>query len=116
MYRAAVKKIFIYAGAATLLSMTACGPAGPLVGLGPALDSFVGFLFLLALFLGGAWVVRSAARSPDGQAIAFTRWSGNRVHQMVRQSKGVSVKRPDPYEISFFAASQTVTRPLDCRL
>jgi hypothetical protein len=35
----------------------------------PALDPFFGFVLLLALLLGGAWVVRSLARSPDGQAI-----------------------------------------------
>ncbi len=64
-----MKKIFIYAGAAALLIMTASGPASPLFDLGPALDPFVGFLLLLALFSGGAWVVKSAVRSQDGQAI-----------------------------------------------
>jgi hypothetical protein len=69
MYRTAVKKIFIYAGAAALLVMAACGPPGPALGLGPALGPFVGFVLLLALLLGGAWVVKSAPRSPDGQTI-----------------------------------------------
>jgi len=69
MSRAAVKKIFIYTGAAVLLVTAACGPPGPALGLGPALDPFVGFVLLLAILLGGAWVVRSAARSQDGQAI-----------------------------------------------
>jgi hypothetical protein len=69
MHRAAVKHIFIYAGAAALVVMAACGPPGPALGLGPVLDPFVGFGLLLALLLGGGWVVRSAARSPDGQAI-----------------------------------------------
>ena len=49
MHRAVLKKIFIYAGAAALLMMTAFGPAGPVEGLDPALDPFVGFVLLLAL-------------------------------------------------------------------
>lgn len=69
MHRADVRKIFIYAGTAALFVMAACGPPGPPFGLGPALDPFIGLLFLLALLLGGAWVVKSAARSPDGQTI-----------------------------------------------
>ena len=59
----------LYAAVILLLILAACGPAGPVLGLGPALDPFVGLVLLLALALGGFWVVKTAVRSPAGQAI-----------------------------------------------
>lgn len=52
-----------------VLGLTACGPADPVLGLGPVLDQFVGLLLVVALVVGGFWVVRAAGRSPTGRAI-----------------------------------------------
>ena len=59
----------LWSGAVLVLISSACAPAGPVLGLGPALDPFVGLLLLVALVLGGGWLVKSAVRSPAGQAI-----------------------------------------------
>jgi len=59
----------LYVAVMLLLILAACGPAGPALGLGPALDPIVGLVLLLALVFGGFWVVKSAVRSPAGQAI-----------------------------------------------
>lgn len=52
-----------------ILLLAACGPAGPIIGLGPVLDQLVGLLLLVALIVGGFWAARSATRSSAGQAI-----------------------------------------------
>jgi len=69
MHPAAVKKVFICVAIAALIVTVACGPAGPALGLGPALDPFIGIVLLLAVLLGGSWVLKSVAHSPGGQAI-----------------------------------------------
>lgn len=52
-----------------VLVLAACGPGGPVLGLGPVLDQFVGLLLLVVLVGGGFWVVKTASRSSAGQAI-----------------------------------------------
>jgi hypothetical protein len=64
-----LKRGAFWVGAALVLISAACGPVGPAFGLGPALDPFAGLLLLVALVLGGGWIVNSAVRSPAGQAI-----------------------------------------------
>jgi len=59
----------LWFGAVLVLISAACGPVGPALGLGPALDPFVGLILLVALVLGAGWLVKSAVRSPAGQAI-----------------------------------------------
>ena len=51
-----------------IITLTGCGP-GPALGLGPALDPIVSLILVVALFVGGCLVVRSAANSPTVQAI-----------------------------------------------
>ncbi|MGA8599253.1 MAG: hypothetical protein WB676_31425 [Bryobacteraceae bacterium] len=64
---------------AALLVLSACGPPGPVFGLGPVLDHLVGLLLVVALVAGGVWGVRTASRSAAGQAIA-RRVSGAEEH------------------------------------
>jgi hypothetical protein len=64
-----LKRAALCLGAALILISAACGPVGPALGLGPALDPFAGLILLAALVLGGGWVVNSVVRSPAGQAI-----------------------------------------------
>src|SRR5438876_693280 len=56
-------------GVLLLLTLAACGPAGPVFGLGPALDPMFGTVLLIATICGGLWLVKSVVRSPTGQAI-----------------------------------------------
>jgi type VI protein secretion system component VasK len=51
-----------------LIVLTGCGP-GPALGLGPALDPLVSVVLVIALIIGGYWVVKSAANSPTVHAI-----------------------------------------------
>jgi uncharacterized membrane protein len=51
-----------------IITLTGCGP-GPALGLGPALDPTVSLVLVVALIVGGCWVVQSAANSPTVQAI-----------------------------------------------
>ena len=64
-----LKSAALWFGAVLVLISAACGPVGPALGLGPALDPFVGLILLVALVLGAGWLVKSAVRSPAGQAI-----------------------------------------------
>jgi uncharacterized membrane protein len=64
-----LKHAALWLGAVLVLISAACGPVGPGLGLGPALDPLVGLILLVALVLGGGWLVKSAVRSPAGQAI-----------------------------------------------
>jgi hypothetical protein len=57
-----------YIALSFLVVLTGCGP-GPALGLGPALDPVVSLILVVALMVGGYWVVRSAANSPTVQAI-----------------------------------------------
>jgi hypothetical protein len=63
-----IKSVAIWVTVAVALLLAACIPAGPVLGLGPALDPFVGPVLLVALVLGGLWTVKSVVRSPAGQA------------------------------------------------
>jgi hypothetical protein len=56
-------------GVPLLLILAACGPAGPAIGLGPAIDPIIGTILLIAIIVGGLWAVKSVARSPVGRAI-----------------------------------------------
>lgn len=51
-----------------IITLTGCGP-GPALGLGPALDPIVSLVLVVALIVGGCWIVRSATNSPTVQAI-----------------------------------------------
>jgi len=62
-------KIALYLTTILLLILPACGPAGPVLGLGPTLDPPAALILLIALVFGGFWVVKSAFQSPSGQAI-----------------------------------------------
>ena len=64
-----LKSAALWFGAVLVLISAACGPVRPALGLGPALDPFVGLILLVALVLGAGWLVKSAVRSPAGQAI-----------------------------------------------
>ena len=64
-----LKTAAFWLGTTLVLISAACGPAGPALGLGPALDPFAGLILLVALVLGGGWVVKTASRSSAGQAI-----------------------------------------------
>src|ERR1700691_2468561 len=64
-----LKSAALWFGAVLILISAACGPVGPALGLGPALDPFAGLILLAALVLGGGWVVNSVVRSPAGQSI-----------------------------------------------
>jgi uncharacterized membrane protein len=63
------KSAALWIGVILVVILAACGPVGPALGLGPALDPFVGLIMLVALVLGGGWLVKSVVRSPAGQAI-----------------------------------------------
>jgi hypothetical protein len=47
-----LKSAALWFGAVLVLISAACGPVGPALGLGPALDPFVGLILLVALVLG----------------------------------------------------------------
>ena len=49
--------------------LAACGPAGPALGLGPPFDQLAGLVFIIVLFVGGYWAVKSFAASPTGHAV-----------------------------------------------
>ena len=57
-----LKSAALWSGAVLLLISTACGPVGPALGLGPALNPFVGLILLVALVPGGGRLVKSAVR------------------------------------------------------
>jgi len=64
-----IKNVAIWLTVIAALILAACVPAGPALGLGPALDPFVGGVLLVALVCGGLWAVKSVVRSPAGQAV-----------------------------------------------
>ena len=64
-----LKNVAIWLAVVAALILAACVPAGPALGLGPALDPFVGGVLLVALVCGGLWAVKSVVRSPAGQAV-----------------------------------------------
>ncbi len=64
-----LKKYSLGALLVLFLLLTACGPAGPALGLGPAFDQLAGLVFIIVLFVGGYWAVKSSATSPTGHAM-----------------------------------------------
>lgn len=59
----------LFVGVLLLLTLAACGPAGPALGLGPALDPIFGTVLLIVIVAGGLWAVKSVVQSPAGQTI-----------------------------------------------
>jgi uncharacterized membrane protein len=61
----AVKSKTLLACACVAITLTGCAP-GPAFGLGPA-DPIASLVFVVAVIVGGFWVVRSATTSPRMQ-------------------------------------------------
>lgn len=60
-----LKSAALWFGAVLVLISAACGPVGPALGLGPALDPFVGLILLVALVLERAgWSNRRSDHQP----------------------------------------------------